>query len=111
METGIFISTNSKPLERIEFMKRYKPNDANVIEYNQMWLNTLIAEAHGFGSCSKKLRYIFPHDFLFELKTNIVNLKTWMLQEMYFGFCLIPLLTIFHIYHKIGSRRGKKVVR
>ena len=63
------------------------------------WLFNFSMEAIGFGDCRRREKYKVPHNILFQLATNIVNLKIIIAYPYYFILCLAPFPILFHIYY------------
>ena len=97
---GVFVTSSPTSLE-----KNSSTNGSSLMELyktSEKLLGDLIVEAYGFEDCYREQKYKFPRKLLFQLKTNLVNIKTSLIYKTYFIFCVIPLLFVFQIHYTRG---------
>ena len=97
---GVFVSSSPTSLEQYA-----STNGSTLMELyklSERWFAVLIEEVYGFEDCYREEKYKFPRKFLFQLKTNLVNIKTSLIYETYLIFCLIPLLFVIQIHFTRG---------
>ena len=92
---GHNISMGPIPLQVVDDLHFWE-----LLEKSEAWFEKLLMLADGLGvNCCSDGPHLVPHNYIFQLKSNIIQLRIRFMAKKSFILFVTPFLVHFHIFY------------